>query len=67
MFTVFTQMKLHSLWQRLVRLTTTADSAEGRGDDVAHRLMESSQARGLNRFQAQELRLAARAYLSVVR
>jgi hypothetical protein len=67
MLTVFTQMKLHTLWQRLVRSAIAADGTDARTDDVAHRLMESSQARGLNRYQAEELRLAARAYLSVVR
>ena len=40
----------------------------GKGDDVAHQLMEDAEARaGLNPRQARELRRAARAYLRVVR
>ncbi len=65
MITLFAQTKLQTLWQRLMRSAREADGARESG--VAHALMESSQARGLNRFQAEELRLAARAYLSVVR
>lgn len=66
MFTVLTQMNLPALWQRLVG-STDQTRGNARNSDVAHVLMESAHARGLNRFQAQELRLAARAYLSVVR
>jgi hypothetical protein len=59
-------MNLFSRLQSWIRaLRSTADTAVSSG--VANRLMERSRARGVSPRQAEELRLAALAYLSVVR
>ncbi|HSV53267.1 MAG TPA: hypothetical protein VLJ57_14205 [Burkholderiaceae bacterium] len=60
-------MNLQSTLQRLVRAISTTGAPAATESGIANALMESSQARGLNPHQAEELRLAARAYLSVVR
>jgi hypothetical protein len=64
MFSLLTQMTLLS---RLNRWMGAAAPAADGESGIANALMESSQARGLSPYQAEELRLAARAYLSVVR
>jgi hypothetical protein len=50
-------------WFRSLLSNTEAATSSG----VANRLMERSRARGVSPRQAEELRLAACAYLSVVR
>ncbi|MCJ0765521.1 hypothetical protein [Variovorax terrae] len=58
MFNLLTQVT------RLIPTTRPVTAADG----VARNLMERAEARaGLSPYQAEELRLAARAYLSVVR
>jgi hypothetical protein len=58
---------MYALFAQIARfLPATPAPADGEG--VAQQLMESAEARaGLNPHQAQELRRAAFAYLSVVR
>lgn len=67
MFSLLMQMKLKAYWQRLMHVARAPAKASSNESGIANALMESSQARGLSPYQAEELRLAARAYLSVVR
>ena len=56
---------MFALFAQIARLLPIARPA---GDDLAHQLMERADVRaGVSPRQAQELRLAACAYLSVVR
>ena len=65
MFSLFAQM---SIFTRLARWMAPAGQSVSQTSQVAHDLLQRSQARaGLNPRQAQELRSAAQAYLSVVR
>lgn len=58
---------MYALLAQIARFLPTAPGPAG-ADGVARQLMESAEARaGLNPHQAQELRNAAFAYLSVVR
>lgn len=58
---------MYALFAQIARFLPTAPAQAAAGG-VAHQLMESAEARaGSNPHQAQELRSAAFAYLSVVR
>lgn len=58
---------MYALFAQIARFLPTT-SAQVVGEGVAQQLMESAEARaGLSPHQAQELRSAAFAYLSVVR
>ncbi|MCW5651231.1 MAG: hypothetical protein KIS62_15895 [Ramlibacter sp.] len=66
MYALFAQLTRLRNWNRWTPALGVASSSDAGG--VAHRLMESAEARaGINPRQAHELRQAASAYLSVVR
>ena len=58
---------MYAVFAQIARLFTAAQPA-AENNEVAHQLMERAEARaGSNPYQAEELRAAARAYLSVIR
>ncbi|MBX3585276.1 MAG: hypothetical protein AB7I35_15185 [Ramlibacter sp.] len=66
MYALFAQLTRLRNWNRWTPALRAASQIDA--DGVAHRLMESAEARaGTNPRQAHELREAASAYLSVVR